>query len=53
MEPSRAWQSASASRCVGFLCGWVTEKMTSLFPFSSVFAKGDHIGVLIMLILGS
>lgn len=53
MEASRAWQSASASRCVGFLCDWVTEKMTAFFPFSSVFAKGDHTGVLIMVILGS
>jgi len=53
MELSHAWQSASASRCVGFLCGWMTEKMTALFPFSSAFAKGDHTGFLIVVILGS
>lgn len=41
MELSHAWQSASAA---GFLWGWVTENMTALFPFSSVFAKGENWG---------
>lgn len=53
MELSHAWQSSSASCCVDFLCGWVTEKMTALFPFSSVYDKDDHSGVMIMVILGS